>query len=76
MSTMIITSSVYVNSGLTALTDPGVREGQYVDSILFYIRSKAIRNIVVCDNSGFNYASNVKLRAEAKKDIPTGSPWT
>jgi len=67
MSTMIITSSVYVNSGLTALKDPGVREAQYVDSILFYIRSKAIRNIVVCDNSGFDYANNDALTAEAKK---------
>jgi hypothetical protein len=64
---MIITSSVYVNSDLTVLKDPDVREAQYVDSILFYIRSKAIRNIVVCDNSGFDHAKNERLAAEAKK---------
>jgi len=65
--TLIITSTVYVNSNLTVLTDPDLREKQYVDSILFYIGSAVIKKIVVCDNSGFDYSRIERLSALAKQ---------
>jgi len=65
--TLIITSTVYVNSGLTVVMDAGLREQQYTDSILFYIGSAAIKKIVVCDNSGFDYSKVERLSAGAKQ---------
>ncbi len=59
--TLIITSTVYVNSDMTVLTDPLVRERQYVDSILYYLRSPVLSAIIVCDNSGFDFSTNAKL---------------
>jgi hypothetical protein len=69
---LIITSTVYVNSSLTLLVDPEVRVKQYVESILFYLNSASIESIVVCDNSGFDYADveSIRTLALAKgKDI-------
>src|SRR5262249_46354525 len=65
--TLIITSTVYVNSDLTVVTDPGLREQQYIDSILFYIGSAGTKKIVVCDNSGFDYSKIERLPAQAKQ---------
>jgi hypothetical protein len=59
--TLVITSTVYVNSDMTVLTDPLVRERQYVDSILYYLRSPALSAIIVCDNSGFDFSTNGDL---------------
>jgi hypothetical protein len=65
MSALVITSTVYVNSNLTVLTDPEVRIRQYIDSILFYLNSKQISDIIVCDNSGYDYSTWSELRAKA-----------
>ncbi|MDH7463254.1 hypothetical protein QEG73_18290 [Chitinophagaceae bacterium 26-R-25] len=54
--TLVTTSTVYVNSNLTVLTDPEKRLSQYIESIKFYLLSKHIKNIVVCDNSGYDYS--------------------
>lgn len=56
MSLLIITSTVNVNSNLTVLVDPNIRLKQYITSILFYIKTKNISSIVICDNSGFDYS--------------------
>jgi hypothetical protein len=61
MHTAIITSTVYVNSDFIVLTDPNVRMEQYVDSIMFYLNSKTISNIIVCDNSGFDFYRHASL---------------
>jgi hypothetical protein len=66
MQTLIITSAVFVNSNLTVLTDPALREQQYADSILFYLQTKNISRIIVCDNSGFDFSLNGSLAALAK----------
>lgn len=58
---LIITSTVNVNSCLTVLTDPKIRLQQYIDSILFYLNSKKIDKIIICDNSGFDYSVVDKL---------------
>ncbi|MFA9186501.1 hypothetical protein [Flavobacterium magnesitis] len=60
MSVLIITSTVNVNSCLTVLVDAGVRLKQYVDSVLFYLQSKKIDKIIICDNSLFDY-SEIKV---------------
>lgn len=61
MSLLIITSSVTVNSCLTVLVDPKIRLEQYIDSILFYLNSKKVKKIIVCDNSGFDYSEIQKI---------------
>lgn len=53
---LIITSSVFVSSPLTKITDPKEREKQYINSILFYLNETNINKIVICDNSGFEYS--------------------
>ena len=60
MSVLIITSTVNVNSNLTVLVNPKIRLEQYVESILFYLNSKKIDKIIICDNSLFDY-SNVEV---------------
>lgn len=60
MSVLIITSTVNVNSCLTVLIDPEVRLKQYIDSVLFYLQSKRINKIIMCDNSLFDY-SQIKV---------------
>jgi hypothetical protein len=61
MNTLIITSTVYVSSEYTVLNDPKVRLQQYVDCILFYLNIDQISNIIVCDNSDFDYSSVKKI---------------
>lgn len=63
---LVITSTVYVNSQLTVLTDPGVRLSQYTESILFYIKSVQFAEIVICDNSGFDYSTVDVIQTTAK----------
>nr|WP_315198941.1 hypothetical protein [uncultured Flavobacterium sp.] len=65
LNLLIITSTVSVNSCLTVLIDPKIRLQQYVDSILFYLNSKKIDRIIVCDNSGFDYSVVDKINAKA-----------
>jgi hypothetical protein len=60
-STLIITSTVYVNSDMTILVDPVIREQQCVDSILYYLKSPYLESIVVCDNSGFDFSTNKRI---------------
>ena len=60
MSVLIITSTVSVSSCLTVLLNPEIRLKQYVDSVLFYLSSKRINRIIVCDNSSFDY-SQIKI---------------
>lgn len=62
---LVITSTVYVNSLLTLLTDPQIRLEQYIESVLFYIKSGEFSEIVICDNSGFNYDSIDRIKIEA-----------
>ncbi|OGS71673.1 MAG: hypothetical protein A3F91_12465 [Flavobacteria bacterium RIFCSPLOWO2_12_FULL_35_11] len=57
MSVLIITSTVNVNSCLTVLVNPKIRLEQYVNSILFYLNSKKIDKLIVCDNSSFDYSA-------------------
>src|SRR5579864_4618510 len=64
-STLIITSTVYVNSDMTILVDPAVREQQYLDSILYYLKSPHLAAIVVCDNSGFDFSADSRLTEAA-----------
>jgi len=47
---------------MTYLTDSRQREEQYIQSILFYLRSPGLAAIIVCDNSGFDYSENASLR--------------
>lgn len=56
MRTLIITSTVYVNSDLTVLIDVKERVKQYLLSILFYLDSRNIDQIIICDNSNFDYS--------------------
>lgn len=56
MNTLIITSTVYINSTLTVLIDEKERVKQYLESILFYLKSKFIDQIIICDNSNFDYS--------------------
>lgn len=56
---LVITSSVYVNAPNTVLSDPGEREKQYLDSLLFFITETLFEKIIVCDNSGFTYPSSL-----------------
>jgi hypothetical protein len=67
MPILIITSTVYVNSRLTVLIDPEIRLKQYVDSIIFYLRTISIDAIIICDNSGFDYRSISELKTLAAK---------
>jgi hypothetical protein len=59
--TLIITSTVFINSDMTVLTDPMEREQQYVESVLYYLRSPYLGAIIVCDNSGFDFSFNPQL---------------
>lgn len=68
MSVLIITSTVSVNSCLTVLVDPEVRQQQYIDSIFFYLNSKKINKIIVCDNSGFDYSKIGAIKEYAIKN--------
>lgn len=54
---LIITSSVFVSSPFTKVIDSSIREKQYVDSILYYLNNSNIKQIIVCDNSGFDYSN-------------------
>ncbi len=63
--TLIITSTVYVNSDMTILVDPVIREQQCIDSILYYLRSPYLAAIVVCDNSGFDFSTNSRVMEAA-----------
>ena len=45
MSILIITSTVYVNSLQTVITDPNQRLQQYIDSIIYYLNTKNIEKI-------------------------------
>lgn len=65
--TLVITSTVHVNSDLTILVDPAVREQQYIDSILYYLKSPYLAAIVVCDNSGFDFSANSWLMEAATR---------
>jgi hypothetical protein len=67
MSILIITSTVYVNSLQTVLTDPNIRLQQYIDSIIYYLNTKNIKKIIVCDNSGFDYSKITSINEKIKK---------
>ncbi|MDI3320262.1 hypothetical protein [Pinibacter soli] len=66
--TLVITSAVYVNSNFTVLTDAKKRLEQYVESIKFYLSSTQIKNIIICDNSGFDYSSRQDLATLAREN--------
>ncbi|HEX9511840.1 MAG TPA: hypothetical protein VF939_15220 [Puia sp.] len=67
---LVITSSVYVSAKYTALLDPRQREGQYLDSLSWFIRDSPLTKIIVCDNSGYHYpASLYELAAAHHKEI-------
>ena len=71
-SCLIITSTVTVNSLQTVLVDQEIRLKQYIDSILFYLKSKNISKIIVCDNSGFDYSAVpliIKSVAKSSKEV-------
>lgn len=70
-SLLIITSSVFVSSPLTLITNPQIRENQYVQSIIFYLNETSINSIIVCDNSGFDYSKHdfQSLAKQNKKEI-------
>lgn len=61
MDTLIITSTVYVSSEMTVLTDPLEREWQYIESFLYYLKSSYLDKLIICDNSGFDYSANRQL---------------
>lgn len=65
MSILILTSTVHINSLMTVVVDPKIRLQQYIDSIHFYLDSKVIQKIVVCDNSDFDYSSITALQEHA-----------
>jgi hypothetical protein len=67
MSVLILTSTVNVNSFMTVVVDPKIRLQQYLDSIHFYLDSKNIKKIIVCDNSGFDYSLITTLVEHAVK---------
>lgn len=56
---LVITSSVYVSASYTVLVDPGEREKQYKESILFFIKESPLTKIIVCDNSGYRYPDSL-----------------
>jgi len=62
MHTLIITSTVFVSSDMTVLTDAAERERQCVESILYYLHSPYLDILIVCDNSGFDYSRNPRLK--------------
>ncbi|WPQ64527.1 hypothetical protein SIO70_06560 [Chitinophaga sancti] len=62
MELLIITSTVYVSSCFTVLTDPILRTEQYLDSIQFYLRSSILKDVIVCDNSGYDYSKHPELK--------------
>jgi hypothetical protein len=59
--TLIITSTVFVSSDMTVLTDPLERRKQCVESILYYLNSPFLGAIIVCDNSGVDFSSDQRL---------------
>ncbi|EOR94022.1 hypothetical protein ADIARSV_2856 [Arcticibacter svalbardensis MN12-7] len=65
---IIITSTIYVNSNFTVLTDPSLRQQQYVDSIRWYLSVRTIDSIIVCDNSGFDYSLILELQDMADRN--------
>lgn len=70
MYTLIITSTVYINSNKTLLIDPEQRLKQYIESILFYMNCEMIKDIVVCDNSNYDYSTCKEfLNKTPKKNI-------
>ncbi|RFM35846.1 hypothetical protein [Chitinophaga silvisoli] len=74
MCLLVLTSTVYVNSSFTVLTDPEVRRQQYIESVLFYLGKPGISAIVICDNSGFDYGEVPEIIDHAalyKKKIET-----
>ncbi|NTE05562.1 hypothetical protein G6M26_25785 [Agrobacterium tumefaciens] len=71
MSLLVITSAVFVNSGLTVLTDPELRKSQYIESIKFYLKSETITTIIVCDNSGFDFSTIKSINLLAAKNNKT-----
>jgi hypothetical protein len=66
--TLIITSAVHVNSNFTFLTDPEKRLQQYIESIKFYLSSAQIKNIIICDNSGYDYSSSEEIKILAQQN--------
>jgi hypothetical protein len=52
---LIITSSVHVNTRNTVLRDPGERERQSIEALLFFLLETPFQRIIVCDNSGYTY---------------------
>jgi hypothetical protein len=62
---LVFTSTVYPNSHFVKINDYKVREKQYLTSLIFYIINTNVKNIVVCDNSNFNYC-NYNLEYLAK----------
>jgi hypothetical protein len=67
---LVITSSVHVNTRHTILRDPGERERQYVEALLFFILETPFQRIVVCDNSGYAYPGVLReLAAEQGKQL-------
>lgn len=56
MRTLVITSTVYVNSNLTILVNVEERIKQYLQSICFYLSCNSVDQIIICDNSNFDYS--------------------
>lgn len=70
MFNLVITSTVYVSSNNTILIDSNERIRQYVESFLFYLDCKTIQDIIICDNSGFDYSKCVEFHnTTLKKNV-------
>lgn len=67
---LVVTSSVYVSAPYTALTDPLLRETQYLEALEFFITQSSLAKIIVCDNSGYRYPESLyRLTTSHKKEI-------
>lgn len=67
MALLIITTTLYVNSNFTVVTDPAVRKKQYIDSILFYMQTELIDSIIICDNSNYDFSQCEEIQDALKK---------
>lgn len=68
MSLLIVTSTVHINSQQVQLGNPDTRLKQYIESILFYLNTRNVGAIIICDNSNFDYSKVELLRQTALKN--------
>ena len=69
---LIITGTIKPSNDVFALavSDSGIREKQYLNSIKYYIEKTKIKKIIFCDNSGFHENAGLnELARECNKEL-------